>query len=141
MPKKKSAQEEKNPRILVAALITKPDTLSFLLTKHAGNQYWHFPDGERVGNESFALTLHRSVEDDLGVVVSLIRDVVCMPTFKQTKDQHILTLHFVVNLIDQDRLVLRQGLEYMWLGLDPAKHPPGIRLLSSTSEVLWRLVQ
>jgi len=134
--------KEKRPRLLVAALIVKTHPIRFLVTQHAGNQYWHFPDGERVGKEdSFAITLRRSVEDDLGVVVALIRDMVCMPVIKQGKDQQIITLHFVVKLANSDQMTPRQGLKYMWLDLDPARRPLGIRLLSSTSEVLWRFVQ
>lgn len=143
---------ERQPQILVAALISKPDQSQLLLTRHEGSPFWHFPDGAVKLDESLIEALHRSLGEDLGVAPIKIVDngYACLPVegisltrlpnepFNLTSDT--ITLHFPVCLPAGAPLTPRPGLEIHWWPLNPCfcvAHKFALR--PSTAEIFRRL--
>ena len=131
---------EKRPRLLVAALISKPDPLRMLLTRHKGHGLWHFPDGEVRKNETLFESLKRSLKADIGVVPTAIdMRVIPIDRINRDKNTHILTLHIFTSLPTDAQFVQREGIETFWLPMATGQYSPPIRLLASTAEILCLL--
>jgi hypothetical protein len=133
--------KEKSPRILVAALIYNPKSRCLLLTRHAGSQRWHFPDGEFSFHQGFVHSVYEALKDDLQAVVNFVHTNQCMPIV--TRDANILTLHFVVDVHPQSVFLPKTGLEFGWFPKDSWKDNKTFekQVLPSTFEVFCRLAE
>ncbi len=130
---------EKCPRLLVAALISMPDPLRMLLTRHGENGLWHFPDGEVLFGESIAEAITRNLDTDLGVTPAEINEQACLPTetINPAKGTHIVTLHFIVSLPVGVQLLPKPGMDYAWFPVDSGEDPTFVsQVRPSTYEIL-----
>ena len=134
---------EKRPMILVAALIHDRDRKSVLLTRHDGHRRWHFPDGELNPGERIVEAVTRSLKEDLGLLPAEVDDRFCLPTDTILLERgfHAVTLHFPVHLPAEPVFAPKIGLEMRWQSLGVRAMPGSHELLTSTAEVLHRLVE
>lgn len=131
--------------LLVAAMVSAPDPLRMLLTRHGGGR-WHFPDGEIRLYEMFVEAVSRSFKKDLGIVPAEIDQRVCFPTnrFSRSEDpflcRHFVTLHFNVILTVDAQLMPANGIEFAWFPIDSYKDPSfSAQVYLTTAEIFRRL--
>ena len=123
----------------VAAMISKPDPLSVLLVRDVAGGLWHFPDGKIVFGETFGEAIANNLYYDLAVTTAKVDTSAEMPAqiISETKEEHVIVMHFNVILPDDAELLPRPGIEFAWLHWDLCTSPAFLKLVSlSTAKII-----
>ena len=105
----------------VGAVITreKNDEIEFLIVKRSDKEnYWEYPKGHQDKGETDLETLHRELEEEIGLKrPNIIKNFQHRISYKSSKGTKRVLLYFLV-LINEDIQLSEEHSDYKWLRLE-----------------------